>query len=62
MAHSPCRQYKGCQLCKPHKNRRNGRAGREPGRFSGSSARVGVFVAGTWATSSSGVCTAAPPS
>ena len=30
MAHSPHRQYKGCQLCKPHKNRRNGRAVREP--------------------------------
>lgn len=30
MAHSPHRQHKGCQLCKPHKNRRNGRAVREP--------------------------------
>lgn len=30
MAHSPHRQYKGCQLCHPHKNRRNGRAVREP--------------------------------
>jgi len=30
MAHSPHRQHKGCQLCKPHKNRRNGRAAREP--------------------------------
>ena len=32
MAHSPHRQHKGCQLCKPHKNRRNGRAAREPFR------------------------------
>jgi len=30
MAHSPHRQHKGCQLCKPHKNRRNGRAVRDP--------------------------------
>ena len=30
MAHSPHRQHKGCQLCKPHKSRRNGRAVREP--------------------------------
>lgn len=30
MAHSPHKQYKGCQLCKPHKNRGNGRARREP--------------------------------
>lgn len=30
MAHSPHRQYKGCQLCKPHKDRRLGRAAREP--------------------------------
>ena len=32
MAHSPHRQHKGCQLCKPHTNRRNGRAVREPWR------------------------------
>lgn len=30
MAHSPHRQHKGCQVCTPHKNRRNGRAVREP--------------------------------
>ena len=30
MAHSPHRQHKGCQLCKSHKNRRHGRAVREP--------------------------------
>jgi hypothetical protein len=30
MAHSSHRQHKGCQLCKPHKNRRNARAVREP--------------------------------
>jgi hypothetical protein len=30
MAHSSHRNYKGCQLCKPHKNRLNGRAVREP--------------------------------
>jgi hypothetical protein len=30
MAHSPHRQHKGCQFCKPHKNRRHGRAAREP--------------------------------
>jgi hypothetical protein len=28
MAHSPHRQYKGCQLCKPH--RRDSRAARDP--------------------------------
>jgi hypothetical protein len=32
MAHSPHRQHKGCGLCKPYKNRRNGRAVREPFR------------------------------
>jgi len=30
MAHSPHKPYKGCQLCKPHKNQRQGRAVREP--------------------------------
>jgi hypothetical protein len=30
MAHSPHRNHKGCQLCKPHKNRLNGRGVREP--------------------------------
>jgi len=30
MAHSPHRQHKGCQFCKPHKDRRQGRAVREP--------------------------------
>jgi len=30
MAHSLHRQHTGCQLCKPHKNRRHGRAAREP--------------------------------
>lgn len=30
MAHSPHRQYSGCQLCKMHKNRRNGQAVRQP--------------------------------
>jgi len=30
MAHSSHRQHKGRQLCKPHKNRRNGRAVRDP--------------------------------
>ena len=30
MAHSPHRQRKGCPCCKPHKNRRQGRAVREP--------------------------------
>jgi hypothetical protein len=30
MAHSSHKQYKGCQLCKPHKNRRNGDAARTP--------------------------------
>lgn len=30
MAHSPHRTWKGCQLCKPHKNQRAGRAVREP--------------------------------
>ncbi len=30
MAHSPHRPYKGCLFCKPHKDRRAGRAVREP--------------------------------
>jgi hypothetical protein len=30
MAHSPHRQHKGCQYCKPHQDRRQGRAVREP--------------------------------
>ena len=30
MAHSSHRQHKGCRLCKPHKDRHNGRAAREP--------------------------------
>ncbi len=30
MAHSPHRRSKGCRLCKPHKDRRAGRAVREP--------------------------------
>ncbi len=30
MAHSPHRQWKGCRVCKPGKDRRNGRAAREP--------------------------------
>ncbi len=30
MAHSPHRQQKGCPLCKPHKNRRDGQAVRKP--------------------------------
>ena len=30
MANSPYRQHKGCRLCKPHKNRRQGHAVREP--------------------------------
>lgn len=30
MAHSPHKQRKGCALCKPHKDRRLGRAAREP--------------------------------
>lgn len=30
MAHSPHRQHKDCQLSKPHKNLRNGRAVRDP--------------------------------
>lgn len=30
MAHSPHRNWKGCQMCKPHKNRAYGRAIRDP--------------------------------
>lgn len=30
MAHSPHRQWKGCRTCRPHKDRRLGRAWREP--------------------------------
>lgn len=30
MTHSPHRQWKGCQLCQPHKDRRLGRAQRDP--------------------------------
>lgn len=30
MAHSPHRNWKGCQLCQPHKNRAYGRAIRDP--------------------------------
>ena len=30
MAHSPHRQWKGCQLCKMHKHRGNGDAERAP--------------------------------
>jgi hypothetical protein len=30
MAHSPHRQRKGCPMCSPHKNRRNGDTERAP--------------------------------
>ncbi|MBB4735614.1 hypothetical protein [Micrococcus cohnii] len=30
MAHSPHRQHKGCRICSPHKDRRAGRATRDP--------------------------------
>lgn len=30
MAQSPHKPYKGCQLCRPNKNQRQGRATREP--------------------------------
>lgn len=30
MAHSPHKNWKGCQLCKPHKHRAHGRREREP--------------------------------
>lgn len=32
MAHSPHRQWKGCRLCSPHKDKRNGRPVRDPWR------------------------------
>jgi len=30
MAHSPHRQWKGCQVCRPWKDKRLGRAHRDP--------------------------------
>ena len=32
MAHSPHRQWKGGRVCSPHKDRRQGRAARDPFR------------------------------
>ncbi|WP_200944555.1 hypothetical protein [Geodermatophilus sp. Leaf369] len=32
MAHSPHKQWKGCRVCRPHKDRRLGRSHRDPFR------------------------------
>lgn len=50
MAHSLHRQHKRCRLCKPHKNRRNGRAIREPVPVLGRSASGAACVVGTSVT------------